>query len=381
MPFGKLQFFESRDRLAEDVFELSGVVDSLVEERVSLEGFLGSIAGLLGRGVEGDVFGLRFTVSPAGHSARVHREPGEVAPDVDEVDFRFHPALPDWAERFVGQRLVHAAKLIVRSEVELRAVDETGDRIRILLGTSGSGERRREMLHLLGLGDARTLTVVAIAGVGQHPEAAARLAEDLSEGVTVPMARMGELLVLILRRRPELDTGIPAGLSIGLGEPLPPERVRESWEGARTAVRFSLPSRHHRARYRMIDAVVVDICKVGSLRILADAVDRRGVRDLADVQAIARLAEEGLPDTLNVLEAVAATESIRQAAQLVHMHHNTVAHRVEAAEEVLGFPLREIYGRTRLLIGLTLYRLDRNAEKFRPGVSDRRPRGSVLLAT
>nr|WP_304503891.1 helix-turn-helix domain-containing protein [Corynebacterium lemuris] len=184
-----------------------------------------------------------------------------------------------------------------------------------------------------------------------------------------------------MRRRPELHTGVPVGLSVGLGEPLPPERVRESWEGARTAVRFSLPSPNHRSRYRMIDAVVVDICKVGSLRILADAVDRRGVQDLADVQAIARLAQEGLPDTLNVLEAVAATESIRQAAQLVHMHHNTVAHRVEAAEGVLGFPLREIYGRTRLLIGLTLYRLDRNAEKFRPGVSDRRPRGSVLLAT
>lgn len=64
-----------------------------------------------------------------------------------------------------------------------------------------------------------------------------------------------------------------------------------------------------------------------------------------------------MPDTLNVLEAVAATESIRQAAQLVHLHHNTVATRLDAAEEVLGFPLREIYGRTRLLVALTLYRL------------------------
>ncbi|RSZ64684.1 PucR family transcriptional regulator [Corynebacterium hylobatis] len=381
MPFVKPQLFESRDRLVEDVFEFSGAVDSLVEKRVPLEDFLGSVAATLGRRVEADVFGGRFAGSPDGQSVRIRREPGDAVPDVDEVDFRLDPPLPEWAERFVGQRLVHAAKLLVRSEVEVRVVDETGDRVRILLGTSGSAERRREMLHLLGLDGARMLTVVAIAGVGRNPEGAARLAEVLSGGGAAPMVRLGELLVLILRRRPELDTGVPAGLSVGLGESLPPERVRDSWEGARTAVRFSLPSPNHRARYRMIDAVVVDICKVGSLRILADAVDRRGVQDLADVQAIARLAEEGLPDTLNVLEAVAATESIRQAAQLVHMHHNTVAHRVEAAEGVLGFPLREIYGRTRLLIGLTLYRLDRNAEKFRPGVSDRRPRGSVLLAT
>jgi hypothetical protein len=379
--FEKLQLFETRDRLAEDMYELSAAIDSLVEKQVGLEDFLGSAAVLLGRKVEGEVFGHRLAGLPDGGFIRVHRGPGEAAPDMDGVTFRLDPPLPEWADRFVGQRLVHAAKLVARNEAEVRAVDETGDRVRILLGTSGSDGRRREMLRLLGLDGAPTLTVVAIAGVGQHPERAARLAETLSGGVVAPMARLGELLVIILRNKPGLDTGVPAGLSVGLGEPLPPERIRESWEGARTAVRFSLPSPHHRARYRMIDAVVVDISKVGSLRILADAVDRRGVQDLADVQAITRLAEEGMPDTLNVLEAVAATESIRQAAQLVHMHHNTVAHRVEAAEAVLGFPLREIYGRTRLLIGLTLYRLDRNAEKLRPGVAARRPRGSALLGT
>lgn len=167
---------------------------------------------------------------------------------------------------------------------------------------------------------------------------------------------------------------------MGLGEPLPPNRLRDSWEGASTALRFSLPSRNPRAPYRMIDAVIVDIRKVGCLRILAEAVDRRGVRDLQDVRAIEELDENGLSDTLNVLEAVAATESIRQAAQLVHLHHNTVAHRVEAAEGVLGFPLREIYGRTRLLIALTLYRLSRGSAAVRPRKSASRPRLSAPLA-
>ena len=64
---------------------------------------------------------------------------------------------------------------------------------------------------------------------------------------------------------------------------------------------------------------------------------------------------------MTVLEAVAATESIRRAAQLVHMHHNTVAQRVRDAENVLGYPLTEPCGRTRLMVGLILYCLSAKA--------------------
>ena len=78
------------------------------------------------------------------------------------------------------------------------------------------------------------------------------------------------------------------------------------------------------------------------------------VRELADVRGLATLAE-AVPDMVTVL-AVAATESIRRAAQLVHMHHNTVAQRVRDAERALGYPLTEPYGRTRLMVGLILYR-------------------------
>lgn len=85
------------------------------------------------------------------------------------------------------------------------------------------------------------------------------------------------------------------------------------------------------------------------------------VSGLADVRGLAALAGGDLPNMLTVLEAVAATESIRQAAQLVHMHHNTVAQRVRDAEAALGYPLTEPYGRTRLMVGLILYRLSAEA--------------------
>ena len=70
---------------------------------------------------------------------------------------------------------------------------------------------------------------------------------------------------------------------------------------------------------------------------------------------------EAVSDMMTVLEAVAATESIRRAAQLVHMHHNTVAQRVRDAENVLGYPLTEPCGRTRLMVGLILYCLSAKA--------------------
>lgn len=366
------RLFQCDGQLADDVFVLSELVDSLVERRVLLGDFLGSVASLLDRMVEGDMSGHCLRGLPDGSHRRVCAVPGEGGLDSSGIAFRIDPPLPGWAARFVEQRLVHAVKVLVRNESGVRVADEAGDQVRALLGEVGTESHRAGILRKLGLDSSRLLTVAAIAGAAKHPERAEWLADALAGGTSAPRARVGDVLAVILRRHPSPDTGVPEGLSVGLGEPMSPSRIHDSWEGARTALRFSLPSRRQNAPYRMIDAVVVDIGKVGCLRVLAEAVDPRGLGDLADIQALQRLARDGSPEMLNVLEAVAATESVRQAAQLVHLHHNTVAHRVEAAEVVLGFSFREVYGRTRLLIALTLYRLHGGAGESRPGEAAQR---------
>ena len=126
------------------------------------------------------------------------------------------------------------------------------------------------------------------------------------------------------------------------------------------ALRFSMPSRRSQGPYRLFDAVIVDVANIGALRVLADVAGQADVQELADVRGLTTLAE-AVPDMVTVL-AVAATESIRRAAQLVHMHHNTVAQRVRDAERALGYPLTEPYGRTRLMVGLILYRLSARPE-------------------
>jgi molybdenum-dependent DNA-binding transcriptional regulator ModE len=64
------------------------------------------------------------------------------------------------------------------------------------------------------------------------------------------------------------------------------------------------------------------------------------------------------------LLAVAATDSLRQAGRTAHLHHNSVAHRVERAEKVLGFACTEPFGRARLLLTLTLHRLLESRKRF-----------------
>lgn len=351
--FGRGRFFDDEGRLAEDLFAFSEAIDSLVESQVSLQDFFVGVARCLHRAVQGSVFRQQLQALPDPIPAAA----GWSILGAGEIVLQISPPLPDPALRLVEQRLIHAVRIIVRQGGADPTADSESDRMLGLLSRTGSPAQRADSLERLGLADSCLLTAVAIAGDSGELQHAMALATELAAGQFVRFARVGDILAVILKEYPRDDVGVPKGLSVGVGESLPPERLHESWDGAKTALRFTLPSRSERAPHRLIDAVIVDITRVGCLQVLVDAVDYRDVSELADVRAIHTLAEKGLPDTLNVLEAVAATESIRQAAQLVHLHHNTVATRLDAAEEVLGFPLREIYGRTRLLVALTLYRL------------------------
>lgn len=349
------------EKITDDMLQFSEVIDALVEERVSLTEFLAAISSRLDRAVEGRVSGQRLRGQPGGPVQRSHLAPERLAGEAAEIEVLIEPPLPAPAARFIRQRLIHAVKLIAHYDVSVQV--SKGDRyqVRLLLEGKVSESRRVDMLRQFGIAGVASLTAVAIAGAGQSPERANQLVAALADGANVLTARMGDVLAVILRSSPNLEVGIPEGLSLGIGEPLEPGRIHESWQGATTALRFSLPSKRGRGPYRSFDAVIVDIRNVGPMRVLAEAVNHADVRALPDVKAIRELAEGGHPDTLAVLEAVAATESIRQAAKLVHLHHNTVAQRAEAAERVLGFEFRGHYGRARLLTGLTLHRLSVSA--------------------
>ncbi len=98
----------------------------------------------------------------------------------------------------------------------------------------------------------------------------------------------------------------------------------------------------------------VDHDSLGASALLAQ-VPPDSARDNADVAAIARVADA--PEDLETLDALGATGSLRRAADLLHLHHSSVARRLEQIGRTLGFELTEPAGLLRANLGLTTWRL------------------------
>ena len=79
------------------------------------------------------------------------------------------------------------------------------------------------------------------------------------------------------------------------------------------------------------------------------------MRDNADVAAIALIA--GNREDLETLDAYCATGSLRRAADLLHLHHSSVARRLEQLGRTLGIELTEPAGLVRARLALTAWRL------------------------
>ncbi|MFC5149903.1 PucR family transcriptional regulator [Streptomyces aureoversilis] len=133
---------------------------------------------------------------------------------------------------------------------------------------------------------------------------------------------------------------LPAGVRAGIGTAGCPAR---SWRQARTALRFASPREP-----------VVHYDGLGALALLAE-IPQDLSRDNADVAAIARMA--GSPDDLETLDAYCSTGSLRRAADLLHLHHSSVARRLDHIGTTLGIGLTEPAGLVRARLALTAWRL------------------------
>lgn len=71
--------------------------------------------------------------------------------------------------------------------------------------------------------------------------------------------------------------------------------------------------------------------------------------------AIAAVA--GNPEDLQTLDAYCATGSLRRAADLLHLHHSSVARRVDQLAKTMGIELTEPTGLIRARLALTAWRL------------------------
>ncbi len=228
--------------------------------------------------------------------------------------------------------------------------------LRALVEPGTDPEARGRALRYLRLPATGLVTVVALLGEEAATEVVVEQIRRQSglahatpiDGVTLCLAQ-GALTITAL--------DVPVGLKSAVAAPCRPDAVPQAWRQARIGLRFALPSTHGKAPYAVGEAVMVRSDQLGGYALLADKLDPDDIDRVHDVQLLDQLCSEDDDEMLRTLEAVSSTDSLRKAAQSVHMHHNSVARRVERAEHVLGFGFTEPYGRTRLFLALTLRRI------------------------
>ena len=96
---------------------------------------------------------------------------------------------------------------------------------------------------------------------------------------------------------------------------------------------------------------------LGSSGMLAERLSADDIDAVEDVRLLNAQVRSDGGEMLQNLDVVVSTQTMRQAARQLHLHRNSVSHRVARAEHQLGFSIAEPYGRNRLFLALLLRRL------------------------
>jgi hypothetical protein len=231
--------------------------------------------------------------------------------------------------------------------------------LRLAISASVPEAERLRALDRLGVPATATVPVAAVAGPaaardGLYQEAGGRC-----------RALVGGIEALLLTAPLPDAVTVPVGGRIGVTAPHAAADLPAAWREASTALRFTLPSRHPGPPHSPFEPAVVRFESLGTFAAVADALSAEQISRVPDVAALDQLAgQPGGEEMIRTLEAVAATESLRRAATMLHLHHNSVAYRVTRAEQVLGYSVGDPYARSKLMLALVLRRVRASAELF-----------------
>lgn len=339
--------------------------DTLIRRRVDLPALARASAGLAEcvAGIRLHGTGRVIRVAPDGRETSAPPAPMSTATPItlDEEEIgtvwleRPGPADSLDLDELLLDRLAIAAAAVVERYGPARTTMADPALVELVISDGSDEAGRARALRLLGFAADLPVRVVAVRS---------RLPLDRVGGLlcparpvkAAPLADVGVILATTVDQ-----TRLPAGVRAGIGAAESPDR---SWWEARTALRFTTSRQP-----------VVHYDGLGALALLAQ-VPREAARDNADVAAIARLAggtdgtggtgdtdgpsgtgDPGDAEALETLETYCAAGSLRRAAELLHLHHSSVARRLEQIGKALGLDLTEPTGLLRARIALTAWRL------------------------
>lgn len=338
---GRLSHLDSH---AEGALRVVMFYDVLMRRRVDLPALARASAGLAEcvAGIRLHGTGRPIRISPDGREAS--------APAPDAAGWSTVPITLDdeevgavWLERPGGpgplddvllDRLAIAAGGVVERYGPARTTMADPALVELVISADSDEAGSARALRLLGFAADLPIRVVAVRS--QRP--LDQVAGLVCPARPVKSALLADVGVILA---PTVDPArFPPGVRAGIGAA---ERPARSWREARTALRFTTARRP-----------VVHHDDLGALALLAQ-VPADAARANPDVAAIARTA--GDPDDLATLDAYCATGSQRRAADLLHLHHSSVARRLDQIGKTLGIDLTEPTGLVRARLALTAWRL------------------------
>jgi hypothetical protein len=316
--------------------------DTLMRRRVDLPALARASAGLAEcvAGIRLHGTGQAIRMSPDGGQATAPSASASstvpVTLDEEEIGAAWleRPGPPGPLDEMLLDRLAIAVAAVVERYGPARTTMADPALVELVISSDTEDAARTRALRLLGFAVGLPVRVIAVR---------TRLPLDQVGGLVCPARPV--------KAAPLADTGVilattvdlarfPVGVRAGIGTAESPDR---SWREARTALRFTSPREP-----------VVRYGDLGALALLAE-IPAGAARDNADVAAIARMARG--PEDLETLDAYCAAGSLRGAADLLHLHHTSVARRLERIGKAVGIDLTAPAGLTQARIALTIWRL------------------------
>ncbi|MFD0559433.1 PucR-like helix-turn-helix protein [Stackebrandtia endophytica] len=316
--------------------------DTLMRRRVDLPGLVRSSAGLaecvVGMRLHGT--GQVIRMAPDGTPAVTPSQQVSCSEIVtlDDEDIGTvwleRPGIPIPLDDLVLDRLAIAVASAVERYGPARTTMADPALVELVISGDADDASRARALRLLGFAALPPVRVVAVEPGHQLNLIGARICPDrLVKAASLTDA--GAILATTVD-----ITRFPTGVRAGIGSA---EAPGEAWRQARTALRFATDR-----------DPVIEYRELGALAMLAE-VPPQVARDNADVAAISRLASD--PDDLETLSIYSDTGSLRRAADVLHMHHSSVARRLEQISRTVGFDVTDPTGSTRVRLALITWRL------------------------
>lgn len=316
--------------------------DTLMRRRVDLPALARASAGLAecvaGIRLHGTGRAIRFSPDGRPASAPPPAASTTVPVTLDEEEigevWLERPGPPGSLDDVLLERLAIAAAAVAERYGPARTTMADPALVELVVSPGSDDAARARALRLLGFAAGLPVRVAAVRSAVPLDRVAVLLCPSRPVKAA-PLADVGVVLATTLD-----PTRLPVDVRVGIGAADRPDR---SWQEARSALRFTTPRRP-----------VVRHDSLGALALLAQ-VPPEAARDNADVAAIALIA--GSPEELETLDVYCATGSLRRAAELLHLHHSSVARRLEQIGRTLGFELTEPSGLIRAGLALTAWRL------------------------